>query len=397
MTRGASVLAFTLALTACAARVSPEAVAPTGAEGGGEENAEAPDVIGPTCVVAEPVGPAPSILVATWPEEPPRPPTRDARGRRVIYIDGLDSYGPLRVSVVDAAQTTTDLGEGSDPRMDGDAIVYLASPGSPQGATFVRVLPDGTEERRRGGTGLMEGLGGPVAFWQSPFTRDGRFMALAQWCEEDVMGECAVAVFDRYPSDGDEPIDVLGLERPPSEILLSEGADVVAICTRAEGADGALLVWNRAADAQTTLAITGRCHAMSPSGEHVLTASYDEETATLIAAGAGTRTTIETGLHVSGAAFDACAQSVVLVGSVPGGTTQRVVRVFFDGRPPSVLLETTGPGRELTRVEVDARGWVLIASDEPGVAAHVFVVSLDGSNLTEWTVPGRVFGASLGP
>lgn len=83
--------------------------------------------------------------------------------------------------------------------------------------------------------------------------------------------------------------------------------------------------------------------------------------------------------------------------SEAASAAQRALRVLFDGRPPGLLFERIAAGPELAHVEIDERGWVLIASSEPGEPAHVVVVLLGGGAAAEWTVPGRVFGAALGP
>ena len=111
----------------------------------------------------------------------------------------------------------------------------------------MRLLPDGTSERSVGGTGLLPGLGGPVAPWHCPFTRDGRFMAFASGCED---GEtCALLVYTHFPyGDGEEGrLDRIALpsQTRPNEVLLSEDASVAVTCVRT-GDDGELFWMNRA-------------------------------------------------------------------------------------------------------------------------------------------------------
>lgn len=398
-----AVLVSLACLGACAGTPPTTTTAPAAVpeSAGAEPAVEAPAPAAPACVALEPAGPPPSILVTTWPEVH-HPPRYDARGRRVILLDGLDAYGPLRVARIDPAGTTTDLGEGSDPRFFDGGVLYVEGIGSDDGhTTLVRILPDGTTERRPGGTGLLPGLGGPLPRWLSPFTRDGRFMAFADGCDEAESG-CALVVYDHFPSfhGEDAPLERIELVPPrrPSQIFLSEDARVIAACTRDDGAEAGTLVWiDRARGERTTAPIAGRCAALSPTGDRILASEYDAERGLEVARPAtGERTRLETGLRVAAAAFDACGTSVVVVGAVPDTDAQRALRLFLDGRAPQVLLESTG-GAELAHVEIDERGWVLVASDEPGDAAHAFVVSLAGGAAAEWTVPGRVFDVALGP
>lgn len=388
-----------LALAGCAGAATP---APDVVSAGRAANEEAsPDDVAEvaTCIVEEPSGPAPSILVASWPETP-RPPTRDARGRRVIHLDGIDAYGPLRVLQIDSAGAATDLGEGSDPRFYDGAILYVEGPrAGDTPTTLVRLLPDGTIARSVGGTGLLSGLGGPVAPWQCPFTRDGRFMAFAGGCEDE--GEtCALMVYGRFPyGDGEDGrLDRIELttRRRPNEVLLTEDASVAVTCTRTPDDEGTLFWMNRRTSARANVPIAGRCLALAPEGDRVLATSSGEELE-LVHPSTGERSGIESSIHVSAAAFDACGTSAVVVGRSSDTNTQRALRLFFDGRAPTVLVEVPASEPEFTRVEVDARGWVLVSSDEPGVPAHVVVVSIAGGPAAEWTVPGRVFGATLGP
>jgi len=356
---------------------------------------EGPTGAAPSCAAAEPTGEAPSILVATWPETPRRP-VRDARGRRVIELDGFDGYGPLRVARIDARGLATDLGEGSDPRMHEGAILYRES--TVDRSTTVRILPDGSVERRDGGTGRVPSLGGPQPWWQTPFTRDGRFMA-GVGCDDDGLG-CALFVYDYFPrAEGDAPLERVDLIPPirPTDVLLTEDARVVAACTREDGSDVVGMLWvDRVSAERRTLRVPGRCRALSPSGDRVLVSDHGTAQAWAVTPASGERTPIDVGLRVSAGAFDRCGSSVVVVGAVPHNGVPRAVRWFFDGRVLLVLFETSG-SPELLRVEVDERGWALAASDEPGRAAHVLVVSLGGGPPAEWTVPGRVFDTALGP
>ena len=226
-------------------------------------------------------------------------------------------------------------------------------------------------------------------------------MAFARGCEEGEP-ECALLLYDHFPyyRGEDAPLDRIELAPPrlPDQIFLTEDASVVATCTREDGAEASTLVWiDRASRERTTALIAGRCAALSPTGDRILSSEYDAARGLeLVLRATGEHLRIETGIRVAAAAFDACGTSVVVVGAVPDTDAQRALRLFFDGRPPQVLFATTG-GPELGHVEVDERGWALIASDEINVPAHVFVVSLAGGPAAEWTVPGRVFGAALGP
>jgi hypothetical protein len=396
------VLLALACLGGCARTAATASVAPSA----GEEVAAAaerpvPEPDGPTgrapsCAAAEPTGRAPSILVATWPETPRRR-VRDARGRPVIELDGFDSgYGPLRVARIDARGLATDLGEGSDPRLHEGAILYRES--TDDRSTTVRILPDGAVERREGGTGRLPSFDGPAPWWQMPFTRDGRFMAFAG-CDDDGLG-CALVVYDHFPvAEDDAPLESVDLIPPirPSDVLLTEDARVVAACTREDGSDRVGMLWvDRVSAERRTLRVPGRCRALSPSGDRVLVSDHETAQAWAVTPASGERTPIDVGLRVSAAAFDRCGSSVVVVGAVPDAGVQRAVRWFFDGRAPLVLFETSG-SPELLRVEVDERGWALAASDDPGHAAHVLVVSLGGGPPAEWTVPGRVFDTALGP
>lgn len=365
---------------------------------------ESAPVAATECTPRSAEGPPPSILAATWPEAPP-PERRDARGRRLIVLEEMDAYGPLHVMQVDATGGTTDLGEGSDPRLDEGAIVFLEQLPGEEATTLVRISPDGTRERRAGGTGCLSMLGGPMPFSSSPYGADGRFMAFARGCEEPGEG-CAVVVHDHLPLEDEAPLDRIELDPPrrPNQLLLTEDASVVVACTRV-GDAGTLLSVNRATHARATVPIAGRCLALSPSGDRVLVSVYDAPFVELITPATGERLRIEVDLSAAGAAFDACGSSAVVVGAVAaeadGGSAtsalERAARIFFDGRPSERLLETVVAGPELAHVEIDARGWVLVASDDVGVPAHVFVVPLGGGTPTEWTVPGRVYDVSLGP
>lgn len=352
------------------------------------------------CVAAEPSGASPSILATVGPPPVSEAGRRAARRRGVILLDEIDGYGPLTVVRIDADGARTEIGPGESPRTDGADVVYLelAEDGS---STLVRLHPDGTVERRPGGTGLLGGLGGLAPFSSSPYTRDGAWMAaVTNGCTEAESSPCELVVYDALPRTVDDAVERYPLAGPSwlrPRVFSSADASVVAVCMPVEDHAFVLAV-ERATRAMHRAPLSGACHALTPDGSRL--AVVRPETSTgfdLVTLATGAIQHVETAEHVDAAAFDACGTSLVVVGHDDATGVQHVDRVLFDGRPWLRLLEAPGTP-VLDTLEVDPRGWILAATDTSGTDATGWLVALGGGvPATEHHVEGRVYGVTLGP
>lgn len=331
----------------------------------------------PACTLARAEGAPPDLLVeADPPPAPPPRPARGAHGRRMIVLDEIDGYGPIHLYRASGDGVLTDLGAGSDPRwIDARHWGYLVADLGARTASFVVVDDAGNVTRTEGGNGRVGGIGGPPVR-RSPFTRDGRFMAEPGECSEPTLaGDCVARVYDHYPlSARDTPIDTVPLLLGRELFSLSISEDGARLATSYRDAPGE--IFDRTTRHAVSPALEGLALALTPDLSLALVVAVEGIGASRVETARGTTEAIPTHLEVRAAAFDACAESVVLVGAAEDGA-QRVERHFFDGRAPVVLLERADEPL-FYRVEIDPRGWLLVLGDEGDV---------EGRSVVTWTLP----------
>jgi hypothetical protein len=282
--------------------------------------------------------------------------------------------------------------------LDATTFGYLEIDEASRSSSFVRVAADGSVTRTAGGNGRLAALGGPMSPRRSPFTRDGRFLVQAELeCEDD----CALAILDRYPMGAEvAPVDrvpIAGAGWNVQSIALSEDGRRVAVCTH-----DAALVFDRDTRAARTIPLEGVCMALSPDRGVVLVAPTEEHEPGLRRVDLASAEAREGATTVrGGAAIDACGTSAVAFGRVDA-TTQRIERVFFDGRRPETLFEGPAEPTWMTDVQIDERGWVLVVGEddrrERGFTG-AWIVPLAGGATTTIAIDtgAQVFEVALGP